>query len=109
MTRIVRSTHRYKPRKKRSVPLTGPATPKRRRTRAVLSFVGLALNTGTGQAQTDAEILEVTRQCVALVQQTFPRFDAYFDLTEEQWRTFQSDDSAFYFRRCLIERGLAPE
>jgi hypothetical protein len=72
-------------------------------------FVGLAPNTGTGQAQTDAEIQEVTRQCVAQVQLTFPRFDAYFDPTEGQWRTFQSDDSAFYFRRCVIEHGLAPE
>ena len=113
MMAIVRMHYRYKrpPGERKAVALTGPATPKRRHTRAcrILSFVGLALNTETGQAQTDAEIQEITRQCIALIQQTFPRFDAYFDLTEGQWRTFQSDDSAFYFRRCLIERGLAPE
>jgi hypothetical protein len=67
------------------------------------------LNPGTGQAQTDAEIQEITRQCVAQVQLMFPRFDAYFDPAEGQWRTFQSDDSACYFRRCVIEHGLAPE
>jgi hypothetical protein len=39
----------------------------------------------------------------------FPRFDAYFDPAEGQWRTFQSDDSAYYFRKCLIEHGLSPE
>jgi hypothetical protein len=100
MTRIVRTAYRYKrpPGKKRAVPC-----------RIILSFVGLALNAGTGQAQTDAEIQEITSQCVASVQLMFPRFEAYFDSTEGQWRTFQSDDSAFYFRRCLIDRGLAPE
>ena len=72
-------------------------------------FAGLALNTGAGQAQTDEEIQGVTRQCVAQIQPMFPRFDAYFDPAEGQWRTFQSDDSAYYFRRCLIEHGLSPE
>ena len=102
MTRIVKP-----------VTIEDPATPEAtthvRAGRILSFFVGLALNTGTGQAQTDAEIQEVTGQCVVQVQLMFPRFDAYFDPAEGQWRTFQSDDSAYYFRRCLIEHGLSPE
>lgn len=73
--------------------------------------VAIALMAGTPAiAATDAEIQEITRQCVALVhQQGFPRFDAYFDSGDHYWHTLQNDESIFYFRKCLVQRGLSPE
>jgi hypothetical protein len=82
---------------------------------ALCFFVGLGLlATGTCQAQqTDAQMQEITRQCVAQVKQRFPMFDAYFEPRDRTWRILQNQQSqnqqsAFDFRRCLLDHGITP-
>jgi hypothetical protein len=76
-------------------------------------FIGSVLNAaichGQGRQHSVAEIQNITRQCVAWVRQSFPKFDAYYDAGDGYWHTLENQESAFYFRKCLTEQGLSPE